>query len=56
MKKIRVHPELKKQIADEFGVTIQSVTMSLEYVFNSKRAKSIRERAKELLREESEKA
>lgn len=52
MKKIRVHPDLKKQIAKEFGVTYQTVTMSLEFVFNSDKAKEIRKRAKELLQEE----
>lgn len=54
MKKIRVHPDLKKEIAKEFSVTMQSVDMSLKYVFNSKQAKAIRQRAKELLQAESE--
>lgn len=54
MKKIRVHPDLKKQIAKEFQVTMQSVDMSLKYVFNSEQAKAIRQRAKELLQAESE--
>ncbi|GIZ15754.1 hypothetical protein [Capnocytophaga catalasegens] len=54
MKKIRVHPDLKKEIAKEFSVTMQSVDMSLKYVFNSKQAKEIRQRAKELLQAESE--
>lgn len=52
MKKIRLHPELKKQIAEEFKVTYQTVTMSLEFVFNSDKAKDIRQRAVELLQEE----
>ncbi|GIJ93400.1 hypothetical protein CAPN002_06180 [Capnocytophaga stomatis] len=54
MKKIRVHPDLKKQIVKEFQVTMQSVDMSLKYVFNSEQAKAIRQRAKELLQAESE--
>lgn len=53
MKKIRLHPDLKKQIVKEFGVTIQTVDMSLKYVFQSDKAKAIRQRAKELLQEES---
>ncbi len=52
MKKIRVHPDIKKQIAKEFDVTYQTVTMSLEFVFNSEKAKAIRQRAKALLQEE----
>lgn len=54
MKKIRIHPELKKQIAKEFQVTIQSVDMSLKYVFQSETAEAIRKRAKELLLIESQ--
>lgn len=54
MKKIRIHPDLKKQIAGEFQVTMQTVDMSLQYVFNSERAKAIRQRAKELLQKECE--
>ncbi len=52
MKKIRVHPDIKKQIAKEFNVSYQTVTMSLEFVFNSEKAKAIRQRAKVLLQEE----
>ncbi len=52
MKKIRIHHSYLKQIAEEFDCTTQSVRMSLEYVFNSEQAKSIRKRAKELLLEE----
>ena len=33
----------------EFNVSIQTVNMSLRYVFSSQRAKQIRQRAKELL-------
>lgn len=54
MKKIRLHSKLKKQIVDEFGVTYQTVSMSLEYVFNSKKAVAIRQRAKELLLKEAD--
>lgn len=49
MKKIRIHPTLKKKIMHEFNVSIQTVNMSLRYVFSSRRAKQIRQRAKELL-------
>lgn len=52
MKKILLHPDLKKQIAKELNVTTQSVDMSLKYVFDSDKAKSIRKRAKELLKNE----
>ena len=52
MKKILLHPDLKKQIAKEFVVTTQTVDMSLKYVFDSVTAKKIRFRAKELLKEQ----
>lgn len=52
MKKIRLHPDLKKQIEKEFDVTYQTVSMCLEYVFNSTKAKAIRQRALQLLQEE----
>lgn len=55
MKKIRVHPAIKKEIAEELKVTYQTVTMSLEYVFNSEKAKQIRQRAKQSLIKESKK-
>lgn len=54
MKKIRIHPEIRQEIAKEFSVTRQTVDMSLKCVFNSDKAKSIRKRAKELLIKESE--
>ena len=41
-------------IKDEMGVTLQTVRMSLYYVYNSPMAKSIRVRAKELLVKEAE--
>jgi|LakMenEpi03Aug12_release.lakeMendotaPanAssembly.Ray.scaffolds.fasta_scaffold4270524_1 hypothetical protein len=49
MKKIRLHIDFKKQIAKEFGVSMVTVDMSLKYAFDSKKAKGIRKRAKELL-------
>lgn len=52
MKKIRLDSELKKKIAEEFKTSLQTVRMSLEYVFNSKKAKEIRKKALQLLREE----
>ena len=55
MKKIRLHPELMRLIATEFDVSIQTVRMSLNYVFNSEKSKSIRERAKYLLQIEADK-
>ncbi|ELY1979197.1 hypothetical protein K5L04_09495 [Flavobacterium psychrophilum] len=54
MKKIRLHPDLKKQIAKEFKVTYQTVTMSLKFVFESPKAEAIRQRAYELLNDEIE--
>ena len=54
MKKIKLHPDLMNQIAKEFGVTLQSVRMSLAYVFNSEKAEAIRQRAKEMLKAEFE--
>ncbi|MBP4139991.1 hypothetical protein [Flavobacterium geliluteum] len=49
MKKIRLHPDLKKQIAKEFDVTYQTINMSLQYVFLSDKAEAIRKRALELM-------
>ena len=54
MKKILLHPVLKKQISDELSVSTQTVDMSLKYVFDSDTAKEIRKRAKELLIKESQ--
>lgn len=56
MKKILLHHDLKKKISREFGVTMQSVDMSLKGVFHSEKAKAIRLRAAELLKAESDKA
>lgn len=55
MKKILLHPDLKKQIVKEFGVSMVTVDMSLKYVFDSDKAKGIRTRAKELLQKEIDK-
>ena len=55
MKKILIHPIHKKQIAKELEVTTQTVDMSLKYVFDSDKSKSIRKRAKELLEQEAKK-
>ena len=55
MKKIRIHVDHKKQIAEEFKISLQSVRMSLDYVFNSDTSEKIRKRAKELLIEEANK-
>lgn len=54
MKKILLHSDLKKQIANELKVSIQTVDMSLKYVFDSDTAKKIRKKAKELLIKEVE--
>ena len=55
MKKILLHPELKHKIKDEFDCTLQTVDMSLKFVFKSPKADLIRKRAKELLIQESKK-
>lgn len=55
MKKIRIVHELKKQIAKEMRVTTQTVEMALAYVYNSEVQQNIRQRAKELLRQEADK-
>lgn len=53
MKEILIHPKHKAQLAKEFGVSQQTVNMTLKYVYNSDKSKLIRSRAKELLIEES---
>lgn len=55
MKNILLHPELKHKIKDEFNCTLQTVDMSLKFVFNSEKAKKIRQKASELLILESKK-
>lgn len=52
MKNILLHPKLKTKISKEVGVSKQTVDMSLNYVFNSDKAKIIRSKAKELLQTE----
>ena len=56
MKKIRIESEFIKKIAKEFSTSTQTVRMSLQYVYHSDLAKSIRKRAIELLIEEAENA
>lgn len=53
MKKIRIVAEMKKQIAKELGISIQTVEMSLSYFYDSITSRDIRQRAKELLIEEA---
>ena len=55
MKKILIHPDLKKQLQKEFKVSYQTITMSIDGVFTSEKAIAIRQRAKELLILEVEK-
>jgi hypothetical protein len=55
MKKILVHPDLKKQLQKEFEVSYVTVTMSIDGVFTSEKAIAIRQRAKELLIAEANK-
>jgi hypothetical protein len=55
MKKILVHPDLKKQLQKEFKVSYVTVTMSIDGVFASEKAIAIRQRAKELLIAEANK-
>lgn len=51
--KILLHFELKKQLQKEFACSMQTVDMSLKYVFDSQMAKAIRQRAKKLLIQEA---
>ena len=55
MKKILLHPALKHKIKDELDCTLQTIDMSLKFVFRSEKADLIRKRAKELLIEEAKK-
>lgn len=55
MKKILVHPDLKKQLQKEFKVSYVTVTMSIDGVFTSEKAIAIRLRAKEMLIAEANK-
>lgn len=54
-KTIHISSKHKKDLAEEFGTSKQSVQMSLDYYFNSNQAIAIRSRAKELLLEEANK-
>lgn len=54
MNKIRIHPEMRHQIAKELNVSLQTVDLGLKYVYKSTIQKSIRRLAKELLHEEAE--
>ena len=55
MKKIRLHPDLKKELANEFNVSYQTVSMSLRFVFESELSDKIRERSREMLLVEANK-
>ena len=55
MKKIRIVAEMKKQIAKELGVSIQTVETSLSYFSDSPTSREVRKKAKELLLEEASK-
>ena len=54
MKKIRIHPEMRHQIAKKLNVSLQTVDLGLKYVYHSPTQKAIRRLAKELLQEEAE--
>jgi hypothetical protein len=52
-KRIKLNGEHVRKLQNEFDCTMQTVRMSLQYVFNSDKAISIRKRAKQLLIEEA---
>jgi hypothetical protein len=52
---ILIHPQFKKQMTKEFDCSKQTVDMSLKYVFNSEKAIAIRNKTKELLKNEIKK-
>lgn len=52
-KKILIHPELNKILVDEFRTSWQTIDAAKNYYNNSKLAKAIRKRCKELLTEEA---
>lgn len=52
--KIRIAPEFKNQMAKEFNTSKQNVMMALKGYNQSELAKKIRQRAKELLKQEFE--
>ena len=51
--KIRIAPEFKTQMANEFNTSKQNVMMALKGYNHSELAKKIRTRAKELLLQEA---
>lgn len=53
--KIRIAPEFKTQMAEEFETSKQNVMMALKDYNQSELAKRIRARAKDLLQEEANK-
>lgn len=53
--KIRIAPEFKTQMAEEFETSKQNVMMALKDYNQSELAKKIRARAKDLLQEEANK-
>ncbi len=53
--RIQITATLKKELVAVSGKSLQSVQMSLDYYFNSKAAKKIRQHAKELLIKEANK-
>ena len=53
--KIRIAPDFKTQMAQEFETSKQNVKTALDYYNNSDLAKKIRARAKVLLLEEANK-
>jgi hypothetical protein len=55
MRKIKIHSELKKQIAAELKTSLQTVHTALCYFNNSAMAVEIRKRAKILLLKEANK-
>jgi len=55
MKNILLHPFLKRELVKEFDCSMQTIDMSLKYVFNSAKSLKIRQRTKELLKAEIKK-
>ncbi len=55
MERIELSVRHRRALAVEFNTTLQTIRMSLQYVFNSKQAHAIRRRAKEMLLQEAEK-
>ena len=55
MNKIKIAPEFKTQMADEFKTSKQNVMMALKDYNQSELAQKIRARAKELLQDEANK-